>query len=123
MIAIAKRIIAQMKRPFVIEGHTIHSSASVGIVIKVRDYDNTEAIMRDADIAMYRAKALGKSRFKVFGWKMHSKVLRENELERELHVAIDNDELVVFYQPIVAVTSRQAVGFEASCVGTTRAVA
>ena len=113
VLLVAKRIMEELKKPMFIKGNEIHSSASLGIVLQSGNYMDAEAVMRDADIAMYRAKEVGKARFRVFNSRMHTRVLRESELERELHLAIQNNELTVYYQPIVAVKGCEIKGFEA----------
>ena len=113
VVEIAKRIMTEMERTVVVENNEIRSSASVGIVLNTRSGDNAESIMRNADIAMYRAKEFGKARFKVFNRKMHTRVARASEVERKLHDAILNRELSVYYQPIVSVQDVALKGFEA----------
>ena len=113
VVTVAKRIIRHLADPFIIAGQEIRSSASIGIVIKAQDHIDAESIMRDADIAMYRAKEFGTGRFKVFTEKMRSRVVRESELEQELHIALQNCELAVYYQPIVTVENESLMGFEA----------
>ena len=113
VVDVATRIIQVLEKPLVIENNEIRTSASVGIVLRTGGYTDAEAMMRDADIAMYRAKAIGKGCFKVFNDKMHTQVVRESELERELRAAISNGELTVYYQPIVSVRDTALLGFEA----------
>ena len=113
VVNVTKRIMKALAKPVVIEDIEIRSSASVGIVLKTGVYDDAKSVMRDADIAMYRAKEVGRACFKVFNNKMHYQVVKENELERELHSAIVNGELLVYYQPIVTVQETALIGFEA----------
>ena len=113
VVDVAKRIVKDLENPVTIEGNEIRSSASVGIVLKTLNYEDAESVMRDADIAMYRAKEIGRACFRVFNNKMHTKLVRESELERELRSAIGNGELEVYYQPIVTVRETDLVGFEA----------
>ncbi len=113
VVAVAKRIVKDLEKPVAIEANEIRSSASVGIVLKTLYYDDAESVMRDADIAMYRAKEIGKACFRVFNNKMHTKIVRQTELERELRSAISNRELAVYYQPIVTVQETRLAGFEA----------
>jgi len=86
---------------------------SLGIVLKTDGYDRPDALLRDADTAMYRAKELGKSRFKVFNRKMHDQALQLMELETDLRRAVDLREFEVFYQPIICLGARKVCGFEA----------
>jgi diguanylate cyclase (GGDEF)-like protein/PAS domain S-box-containing protein len=112
-IAIARRILEGVRQPFTIGGNEVFTSASLGIVLKTDGYDRPEALLRDADTAMYRAKELGKSRFKVFNRKMHDQALQLMELETDLRRAVDLREFEVVYQPIVELNTRQVCGFEA----------
>lgn len=112
-IAIARRILDGVREPFNIRGHEVFTSASLGIVLKTEGYDRPESLLRDADTAMYRAKELGKSRFKVFNQKMHDQALRLMALETDLRRAVDLSEFEVAYQPIVRLDSRTISGFEA----------
>lgn len=97
----------------VIGGNEVFTSASLGIVLKTEGYDRPEALLRDADTAMYRAKELGKSRFKVFNQKMHDQALKLMALETDLRRAVDLREFEVAYQPIVRLDTRSISGFEA----------
>lgn len=112
-IAIARRILEGVRQPFNIGGNEVFTSASLGIVLKTDGYDRPEALLRDADTAMYRAKELGKSRFKVFNRKMHDQALQLMELETDLRRAVDLREFEVVYQPIVNLEQREISGFEA----------
>ncbi|MDD3311122.1 EAL domain-containing protein [Pseudodesulfovibrio sp.] len=112
-ITIARRILDGVRQPFVIGGNEVFTSASMGIVLKTEGYDRPEALLRDADTAMYRAKELGKSRFKVFNRKMHDQALKLMALETDLRRAVDLREFEVAYQPIVCLETRLICGFEA----------
>ncbi|WP_419786529.1 EAL domain-containing protein [Pseudodesulfovibrio sp.] len=112
-ITIARRILDGVRQPFVIGGNEVFTSASMGIVLKTEGYDRPEALLRDADTAMYRAKELGKSRFKVFNRKMHDQALRLMALETDLRRAVDLEDFEVVYQPIVCLDTRRISGFEA----------
>lgn len=112
-IAIARRILDGVRQPFNIRGHEVFTSASLGIVLKTEGYDRPDALLRDADTAMYRAKEMGKSRFKVFNQKMHDQALKLMALETDLRRAVDLGEFEVAYQPIVSLETRRISGFEA----------
>ncbi len=112
-IAIARRILEGVRQPFTINGNEVFTSASLGIVLKTDGYDRPEALLRDADTAMYRAKEHGKARFKVFNQKMHDQALRLMALETDLRRAVDLREFEVVYQPIVCLDTRRVCGFEA----------
>ncbi|MFO7597618.1 MAG: ammonium transporter [Desulfocurvibacter africanus] len=113
VVQITKRILSVIEEPFIVEGTTVFTSASIGMVLRTREYMSAEDLLRDADIAMYRAKEMGKARFKVFNRLMHENAVRVLRLETELRHAVQNEELRVHYQPIVSVLSGRLEGFEA----------
>lgn len=98
---------------FVVEGREVFISASIGIALSTTPRERAEELMRDADIAMYRAKALGKSRCEFFDEEMHTKAVKLLNLENELRRAVDEQDFRVHYQPIVQLESGSIVGFEA----------
>ncbi len=110
---LAERVQRDLRRPFDLEGKEVHISASIGIVSSEYGYDHPQDVLRDADIAMYRAKALGKARYQVFTKKMGERALNLMALENELRQAMKVQALTVHYQPIVSVETGQLVGFEA----------
>ncbi len=97
---------------FSVGGCNIFISASIGIALSSTPHVWAEELLRDADIAMYRAKNLGKSRCEFFDPEMHTKAVQQLELETELRRAVKEEEFRVHYQPIVALESRKIVGFE-----------
>jgi diguanylate cyclase (GGDEF)-like protein/PAS domain S-box-containing protein len=113
VIMVTERIIESMRRPFLLEGHEIVSSASIGIAIGEGDYTHTEDVLRDADIAMYEAKRGGKDRFVVFNSAMGATVVRALQIENDLRRAIERDELRLVYQPIVDLSTGHIASFEA----------
>jgi len=112
-ITVARRILEGVRQPFLLGGNEVFTSASLGIVLKTDGYDRPESLLRDADTAMYRAKEMGKSRFKVFNRKMHDQALKLMELETDLRRAVDLREFEVSYQPIMNLHTRKISGFEA----------
>ncbi len=110
---IAARILDRLAVPFDIEEQAIFISASIGIVVSSTNYDNGEDILRDADIAMYRAKEKGKACYEVFDQAMYLETLKSVELENNLRHALQRGELVLHYQPIISLSSRELVGVEA----------
>ncbi|GAB7022335.1 EAL domain-containing protein [Salidesulfovibrio brasiliensis] len=112
-IRIARRILEGIRQPFVLHGNEVFTSASIGIVLNTTGYDRPEALLRDADTAMYRAKELGKSRFKVFNQKMHHQVMELMEMETDLRRALESDEVEVMYQPVIDMRDNSVAGFEA----------
>jgi len=111
--AIALRIQDTLSAPFSIGGREVFTSASIGIAFSATEYNNPEEIMRDADTAMYHAKARGKARHELFDAEMHAKALDRLGLENDLRHAVKSSEFDLHYQPIVSLASGMCVGFEA----------
>ena len=109
----AERIQAAFASPVVIRGQKIFTTASIGIAVSQPTYRRPEEILRDADTAMYRAKAQGRAQSVVFDRTMHAKVVARLQLENDLRRTIDREEFQVHYQPIVALATGETVGFEA----------
>ena len=99
--------------PFDLQGHKVFMSASIGVVIGDGTYDQATDILRDADLAMYQAKASGKSRYVIFSPEMRISALNRLILETDMRLALENDEFGVHYQPIFSLDREQMVGFEA----------
>ncbi len=110
---IAERIKQQLTSPFNINEHEIFTNVSIGIALNTTDYNQPEELLRNADIAMYRAKALGKARYQIFDPEMHTRAVTLLQIENDLRYAIEREELVVNYQPIVALSTGKLMGFEA----------
>jgi len=110
---IAFRIQDALSAPFSIGGREVFTSASIGIAFSAAQYANPEEMMRDADTAMYHAKARGKARHELFDAEMHARALDRLGLENDLRQAVKDSEFDVHYQPIVSLTTRMCVGFEA----------
>jgi len=111
---VAERIRDVLREPFQIEGYDqipLVISASIGIATGVRA--SADELLRDADIALYRAKAMGKDRWTAFEPAMQSAVLDRLELEMDLRSALENDEFLLLYQPVFDLDSVQACGVEA----------
>ena len=111
-VRVAKRIQEAFLGPLMVDGHELHTSASIGIVTSTAPYARAEEVVRDADIAMYRAKAQGRGSYEVFSSAMHAHAVEALQLERELRTALQRDELRVAYHPILAVGG-DLLGFEA----------
>ena len=109
----AERIHRALEKLFIIEGHELFVSASMGIAFSSPRYDQPAQLLRDADTALYEAKKRGKSCHSVFDPSMHSRALKQLQLESELRRAIDRQELVVYYQPIVSLETNCLQGVEA----------
>src|SRR5262249_35830989 len=91
----------------------VFTSASIGIALSHSGYERPDDLLRDADIAMYRAKALGKARYELFDADMHARAVSQLRLETDLRRAIDRHEVRVWYQPVYALGPDRLVGFEA----------
>ncbi|MAT42987.1 MAG: hypothetical protein CL609_11635 [Anaerolineaceae bacterium] len=100
-IHIARRILQELMQPIHIPNQDLVCNTSIGIVLITRGYQDAEEILRDADTAMYQAKANGRGRFEIFDKDMHAYTLNKLRLENELRQAMHNKEFKVFYQPIV----------------------
>lgn len=111
---ITERIQQSLKLPFNLNGHEVFTTASIGIVASTTSYSQPEDLMRDADIAMYHAKALGKARHEMFHPGMHDQAVAQLQLDNDLRRAIERQEFQNYYQPIVSlVETGRIVGFEA----------
>ena len=110
---VATRIAQDLARPFQLGGREVHLTTSIGIVLGPGGYAEPEELLRDADIALYQAKAQGKARQVVFHPRMHATVLALSALEHDLKRALEREEFRLHYQPLVALGSGQLRGFEA----------
>ena len=109
----AARIQACFTNPFKIGDNEIFASATIGITVAGSEYETAEQILRDADTAMYRAKAQGRARSEIFDSDMRSELVARLRLENDLRRAVDSGELFLVYQPIVRLDTREVVGREA----------
>jgi len=110
---VAARIQHEVRKPFVLGGKMIHTSLSIGVIMSASCHESAEGILRDADIAMYHAKTLGKARYQVFSKGMRERVVNRLALEHDLRGAIRRGELQVRYQPIRLLKTGALTGFEA----------
>ena len=109
---IASRLLEALDSPFVLAGHEAKISASIGIAIFPEDGDNVASLLRNTDIAMYKAKEKGRNRVQFFTDAMEKVFLERSRLESDLHLALQREELEVYYQPIVDLRSGKPVGLE-----------
>ncbi|HWL35162.1 MAG TPA: EAL domain-containing protein [Frankiaceae bacterium] len=109
---VAARFIEEMHSAFSLSGHEVFVGASVGVAASTDELD-ADALLRNADLAMYRAKAMGKNRCEVFEPDMHAAALDRMAIENDLRYAVVRDELVLHYQPVVELATGRVVGVEA----------
>ncbi len=112
-IEVAERIQAQVAQPFNLSGYETFTTASIGIAFSNSNLDRPDDLLRDADTAMYQAKSLGKARYTIFDKDMHARAMSLLQLETDMRRAIDRQEFVVNYQPIVSLETGRLTGFEA----------
>ena len=110
---VAERLQRSLVEPITLSGRELYASASIGIVLGGVQYHTVDDVLRDADIAMYRAKAAGRGGYQLFDPLMHTTAVRRLTLETELRQAIERDEFAVYYQPIVSLPSSEITGLEA----------
>jgi len=112
-MALADRLLRELRTPFLISGSEISISASIGITFSCFGYRVPGDVLRDADLAMYRAKTQGKARYAVFDASLHEQVTRQLHLENDLRRAIETGQLTLAYQPIFRLSDGKLAGCEA----------
>ncbi|MBD2497816.1 GGDEF domain-containing response regulator [Nostoc sp. FACHB-280] len=112
-IQVAELMLKELSMTFKLSRYEVFMNASIGINWGCKDYEKPEYLLRDADTAMYRAKAQGKARYKVFDPAMYQEAIQLLEIENDLRRAIERGELIINYQPIIALSTGQIAGFEA----------
>ncbi|HEX5238995.1 MAG TPA: EAL domain-containing protein [Sphingomicrobium sp.] len=110
--SLARTLIEQVSRPYIIEGHKVTIGASVGVVIGDPGRSSADALVRNADLALYAAKAAGRGKHCFYEASMHSEAAERQLLENDLRQAIERGELSVHYQPIVRAAGEEISGFE-----------
>jgi diguanylate cyclase (GGDEF)-like protein len=110
---LAERIQAALQAPFVVDGNEMVMGASIGIVVGGAGHERPEAVLRDADTAMYRAKALGRGRYQIFDEAMHREAVDVLNLEMEMRRGLARGEFLLYYQPIVSIETGQVRAVEA----------
>lgn len=112
-IRVGRRVQTKLSVPFNVSGRDVVVAVSIGAVLSSTSYERAGDLLRDAEIAMYRAKAGGKARCEVFDSAMHSGAVRRLQLETDLRRAMEQGNLTVYYQPIVSLDTGRIAGFEA----------
>ncbi len=112
-IQVAERIQKELSVPFILSGREVFTTVSMGIAPSATGYDRAEDILRDADTAMYRAKSAGKARYEIFDKAMHARAINLLQLETDMRRALEREEFLIHYQPIVALEDFRLRGFEA----------
>ncbi|NOH03600.1 MAG: EAL domain-containing protein [Chloroflexi bacterium] len=112
-VEIAQRIRASLKNPFTVLDRDLYLTASIGVVIYSEEYSTSEEILRDADIAMYHAKNMGRDTVEIFNSAMRERIMRRLNLERDLRQAVARNEFYIEYQPIVDLKTSKLLAFEA----------
>ena len=112
-IRVAERIHTQFREPFAISGHELYMAASIGVAFNSPGSSKPEDLLRDADTAMYAAKAQGKACYSVFDSTMHAKAVATLHMESNLRRAIDRHNFHLEYQPVVRLGDECVAGFEA----------
>ncbi|MEV6848618.1 EAL domain-containing protein [Actinoplanes sp. NPDC051411] len=113
VIAVADRVLDQVSRPFDLTGQDVFIGASVGVTFSTPASPDADALIRDADLAMYHAKRTGKGRYEVFRPAMQEAFEKTLNLATDLRRALERDELVVHYQPICTLADGEPTGLEA----------
>ncbi len=110
---VARRILEALARPFLIDGHEITVTASVGIAIFPTDGDSVDFLLKSSDIAMYHAKDQGRNNFQFYSRTMNALAAERLEMESDLRKALERHEFIVYYQPQVDIRTNRIVGAEA----------
>lgn len=113
VLAIAERLQRAISEPLSLGQHTVYTTASIGVTMSNQEYASAMDIIRDADTAMYHAKASGKARIVMFNASMHAAAMEQLQIESTLRWAIERGDLRLHYQPIVDLVSGKIAGFEA----------
>ena len=110
---VARRMLESLARPFLLEGHEVSVTASVGIAIFPTDGDSLDQLLKNSDTAMYQAKEQGRNNAQFYSANMNSQAEERLTLENDLRKALERHELVVYYQPQVDIRTNQIIGAEA----------
>ncbi|HEY7759922.1 MAG TPA: EAL domain-containing protein [Burkholderiales bacterium] len=111
--AVARRILNTFAEPFHAEAHELFTTASIGIAVSPSDGQDAEALLKNAEMAMYQAKKRGRGGYEFFSGDMNAQALERLTLENQLRRAVEREEFVLYFQPKVEVASRRVAGVEA----------
>jgi diguanylate cyclase (GGDEF)-like protein/PAS domain S-box-containing protein len=109
---VANKILLSLSRPYILNGQEINSSVSIGITLTPEDSVDSNTLMKNADLAMYRAKELGRNNFQFFSEDMNTDILHNLEIEKELNTAIKRNQFTLMYQPKISLTDNTVTGVE-----------
>jgi diguanylate cyclase (GGDEF)-like protein/PAS domain S-box-containing protein len=112
-VRVAERLLSALSEPFTLQGRQVFTNASIGIAFSSPEYTCGVDLLRDADIAMYQAKARGKGCYAVFNQEMYHQALKTLQIESEIRKALEREEFVLYYQPIISLAKGHLSGFEA----------
>ncbi|MGZ5595748.1 MAG: putative bifunctional diguanylate cyclase/phosphodiesterase [Usitatibacter sp.] len=112
-VELAERIHKELQKPIILGAMEVAISASIGITFSTNNYQSSDQIVRDADIAMYKAKSKGKAQYALFDSSLHAHVSAQLQLENELRKALGQGQISLDYQPICTLKDQKLVGFEA----------
>ncbi|WP_342596875.1 EAL domain-containing protein [Cyanobacterium aponinum UTEX 3222] len=111
-VVVARRILDSMRSPFMVSNRQVFTNSSIGIVIGNHKHKTPQDVLRDADIAMYRAKHQGKGKYAIFDPHMHQQTVLRLNLENNLRKALEENQFVLYYQPIINLDKLTTEGFE-----------
>lgn len=112
VIYITQKIQTAISKPVQVDHHNLHSSASIGIAMYPEDGEYVDELLRCADAAMYRVKAMGKNNFQFYTKEINHRAVELLELENDMHKAIENQEFLLHYQPQISLQDRSVIGLE-----------
>jgi diguanylate cyclase (GGDEF)-like protein len=112
-VHVAERIRSSLESPFIIDGKRVYATASVGVLLVGRHYHEIEAVFRDADAAMYRAKAKGGGRYEIFDRSLRDQVDGHEALNKEICRGMEQREFLLYFQPISSIKTSTIISFEA----------
>ncbi|MHB0976016.1 MAG: putative bifunctional diguanylate cyclase/phosphodiesterase [Candidatus Aquicultorales bacterium] len=110
---IARKVLKALEPPFVLGGHELHITASIGIAVYPNDGRDAETLLKNADTAMYRAKDMGRDTYQMYAPAMSARAVEKLVMENNLRRALENEEFVVHYQPQIEIETGEVVGVEA----------